>query len=71
MIDEGGWMIEVFGSGVGPRHRRYLVAVAYRRLAIATLHIQLGTQVHVSAATRVSADDLHIAGVAPGKVMAL
>ena len=71
MTEDGGWMIEIFGSGVGPRHRRYLVAIADRPKALAALHVQLGTQIHVSAATRVTPRDLEVAGVAPGKILAV
>ena len=71
MIEEGGWMIEIFSSGVGPRHRRYLVAIPNRRKAVAALHVQLGTQIDVSAATRVTPRDLEISGVAPGKILAV
>ena len=71
MIDDGGWMIEVFSSGVGPRHRRYLVAVSDRRKAVAALHAHVGAQIDVSAAPRVRLTDLEIAGVSPGKILAL
>jgi hypothetical protein len=67
----GGWMIEIFSDGLGARHSRYLVAIPDRRKAIAALHVQLGTQIDVSAATPVSDRDLEIAGVPPGKVVAL
>lgn len=69
MTDDGGWMIEIFSSGVGPRHLRYLVAIPDRRKAAAALHTQLGTQIEISAATPVTSRDLEIAGVADGKVM--
>ena len=71
MSEDGGWMIEVFSSGVGPRHRRYLVAVPDRRKAVAALHMYVGTQIDVSAATRVKLTDLEIAGGSPGKILAL
>jgi hypothetical protein len=64
-------MIEILDSGVGPRHRRYLVAIPDRRKAVAALHVQLGTQIDVTAATRVTPRDLEVAGIAPGKIMAV
>ena len=70
MSEDGGWMIEVFSSGAGPLHRRYLVAVPDRRKAVAALHMYVG-QIDVSAATRVKLTDLEIAGVSPGKILAL
>ena len=74
MSDEkisGGWMVEIFSDGLGARHSRYLVAIPDRRKAIAAMHIQLGTQIDVSASTRVSDRDLELARVPPGKVVAL
>ena len=69
MTEDGGWMIEVLGNGVGPRHARYLVAIPNRRMAVAALHVQLGTQIDVSATTRETPRDLGIAGVADGKIL--
>ena len=71
MTEKGGWMIEILGSGVGPHHRRYLVAVPDRRKTVAALHIMLGTQIAVSAATPATSRDLEIAGVSPGKILAV
>lgn len=70
-MSDGGWMIEIFSSGLGARHSRYLVAIADRPKALAALHVLLGTQVHVSAVTRVSQADLDIAQVPPGKIQGL
>jgi hypothetical protein len=71
MSEEGGWMIEVLSSGIGGRHRRYLIAIADRTAALAALHLLLGPDTDVSAATRVAQSALDIARVEPGKIVAV
>jgi hypothetical protein len=59
------------GNGTAAGLTSRLVAVPDRRKAVAALHIHVGTQIDVSAATRVTLTDLEIAGVSPGKILAL
>ena len=59
---EGGWLVEVMGSGSG-RRRRYLVHNADRALAISTLLIELGNETHIMSVTRVPKAVLEISRV--------
>ena len=64
-------MVEILGDGLGHRHRRFIVGIANRATAVAAIHVQLGPEVQITSITRVSKADLQIAGVQPGKIVAL
>ena len=67
----GGWVIEILGDGIGDRHRRFIVGITHRANAVSAIHEQLGSQIQITSITRVSKDDIQIAGVQPGKIVAL
>lgn len=71
MANHGGWMIEILGSGVGRRRRRYLVAIADRAKAIGTVVEHLGPDTDVTSVVSVSREQLEIAKVGHGKITSI
>jgi hypothetical protein len=70
-MGDGGWMVEVLGSGLKGRHQRYLVAIADRALATAAVIVQFGVDTDIKAVTRVGQAELDVAKVRAGGIVAL
>ena len=64
-------MIEILSSGVGESRRRYLVAIADRAKAVATILHDLGPDTDITSVVAVSLEELEIAKVGPGQIAAV
>ena len=67
----GGWMIEIFSSGVGVSRRRYLVAITVRAEAVAAILHDPGPDTDITSVVTVSLEELEIAKVGPGQIAAV
>ncbi len=66
-----GWVVEVFGDGLGVRHRRYIVGATDRDAAIKIIRAKLGPDLTITSMSQVSATALGVAKVKPGEIIPL
>ncbi len=66
-----GWVVEVFGDGLGVRHRRYIVGATDRDAAIKIIREKLGPDLTITSTSEVSATAFGVAKVEPGEIIPL
>ncbi len=66
-----GWVVEVFGDGLGVRHRRYIVGATNRDAAIRIIREKLGPDVTISSTSEVRATAFGVAKVKSGEIIPL
>jgi hypothetical protein len=64
-----GWVVEVFGDGIGARHRRYIVGATDRDAAIKIVRDKLGPDLAITATSEVKATAFGAVKVEPGEII--
>ncbi len=66
-----GWVVEVFGDGLGVRHRRYIVGATDRDAAIKIIREKFGPDMTITSTSEVGATAFGVAKVKPGEIIPL